>query len=367
MAPSTLSTKRLNRATLARQLLLDRAEISVPEAVARLGGLQAQEPKHPFIGLWSRLAEFREVALQRALLDRSVVRATLMRGTLHLATAADYAALRAPLQPMLTRAMTSALRGRDEGLDPEAVLPVARGLLEERPRTFDELRTLLQEAFPEVNHRALGYSVRMLLPLVMVPSDDRWGFPRVADFTLAEPWIRGPLLADEGPEELVLHYLAAFGPAAAADVQTWSGLQGMKAVIEALRPRLTSFADERGRELFDLPDAPRPEEGAPAPPRFLPEFDSLLLAHADRARVIADEHRAAVITKNLRVRATFLIDGFVRGTWEVKRARRKATLTVTPFAAVSARDRAALGAEGESLLRFTDPDADALEVKVVQP
>jgi hypothetical protein len=165
----------------------------------------------------------------------------------------------------------------------------------------------------------------------------------------------------------VLRYLAAFGPASAADVQTWSGLQGIKRVLEALSPRLASFVDEGGRELYDLPDAPRPGESVPAPPRFLPDFDSLLLAHADRARVIADEHRPAVVTKNLRVRATFLIDGFVAGTWEIKRARRAATLTITPFAALTKRKRDALTAEGASLLRFTDPGAGAHEVIVADP
>jgi Winged helix DNA-binding domain len=367
MSPATLTTRQLNRATLARQLLLDRAEIPVPEAVERLAGLQAQEPKHPFVGLWTRLAEFREADLAQALHDHTVVRATMMRGTLHLATAADYAAFRAPLQPMLTRGMASALRDRSAGLEPDAVLPVARDLLEERPRTFDELRTLLQEAFPDVNHRALGYAVRMLLPLVMVPTDDRWAFPRVAEFTLAEAWLGRPLGDADTPEELVVSYLAAFGPASAADVQMWSGLQGIKSVLEALRPRLVSFADEAGRELFDLPDAPRPKASVAAPPRFLPEFDSLLLAHSDRTRVISDEHRPVVVTKNLRVRATFLIDGFASGTWEIKRSRRAATLAITPFAALTTGKREALTAEGASLLRFTDPDAGAREVIVADP
>ncbi|HWF49816.1 MAG TPA: winged helix DNA-binding domain-containing protein [Solirubrobacteraceae bacterium] len=367
MEVPTLTTRALNRATLARQLLLARAEIAIPDAVAQLGGLQAQEPKPPFIGLWSRVAGFRSADLEDALRDRAVVRATMMRGTLHLVTASDYGAFRAPLQPVLTRGMTSALRDRSEGLEPEAVLPVARELLEERPRTFDELRALLQEAFPEVNDRALGFAVRMLLPLVMVPSGDRWAFPRVAEFTLAERWLGRPVSEDEGPEELVLRYLSAFGPASAADMQTWSGLQRIKGVLERLRPRLASFADERGRELFDLPEAPRPSEGVSAPPRFLPEFDSLLLAHADRARVISDEHRPAVITKNLRVRATFLLDGFVRGTWESKRTRRAPTLTISPFEPLSKREFAALKTEGAALLGFTDGDVSELEVTLADP
>lgn len=365
--PATLTTRELNRATLARQLLLERAEMSVVDAVQRLCGLQAQEPKPPFIGLWTRVAGFRETDLQQALNDRTVVRATLMRGTLHLATATDYATFRAPLQPVLSRGMTGALRDRAEGLEPEAVLPVARSLLEDRPRTFDELRTLLQEAFPHVNHRALGFAVRMLLPLVMVPTADRWAFPRVADFTLADRWLGCTLATREAPDELVLRYLAAFGPAGAADVQAWSGLQGINSVLERLRPGLVTFTDERGRELFDLPDAPRPDEAILAPPRFLPSFDSLLLAHADRARVISDEHRPAVITKNLRVRATFLIDGFVRGTWEIKRSRRSATLTISPFGSLPKREGAALRTAGRSLLEFSDGDASAFDVVLAEP
>jgi hypothetical protein len=362
--PATLTDCQLGRATLARQLLLERADISVLEAVGRLGGLQAQEPKPPFLGLWSRLAGFDEADLRQALDDRTVVRATMMRGTLHLCRAADYVACRASLQPMLTRAMTSALRDRSEGLEPDAVLPVARELLTEQPRTFDELRTLLQAAFPDVNHRALGYAVRMLLPLVMVPTEDRWGFPRVADFTLAEGWVGCSLSSVPEPDELVLRYLAAFGPATAADAQTWSGLQGIKAVLERLRPRLVTFADEAGRELFDLPDAPRPDADVATPVRFLPEFDSLMLAHADRTRVIADEHRPAVITKNLRVKATFLVDGRVAGTWEVKRTRREATLTLMPFQGLSKRDGEALRAEGEAMLRFAEEDGGAVTVRV---
>jgi hypothetical protein len=260
--------------------------------------------------------------------------------------------------------MTSALRDRSQGLDPDAVLPMARELLAEQPRTFDELRTLLQAVFPDVNHRALGYAVRMLLPLVMVPTEDRWGFPRVAKFTLAEGWLGCPLSSDPEPDELVVRYLGAFGPATAADVQTWSGLQGMKAVLERLRARLVTFNDEAGRELFDLPDAPRPEADVAALVRFLPEFDSLMLAYADRTRLIADEHRHAVITKNLRVKATFLVDGLVAGTWEVKRTRREGTLTLTPFRGLSKRDGDALRAEGEAMLRFAEPDASSVAVKV---
>ena len=282
LASQTLSTRQLNRATLARQLLLAREPIGPVEAIGRLCGLQAQEAAPPFIGLWTRLDGFEREHLLAALRDREVVRATLMRATLHLLGATDYAAFRCALMPVMERAVR-VLGERAKGLEPEAVLPAARELLLERPRGFNELRRLLQERFPAVNDRALGYTVRTHVPLVMVPTDAPWGFPSVADFALADEWLGRPLPEDGTPEQLVLRYLAAFGPASAADAQTWSGLQGLAPVLEALRPQLLVFKSEGSRrELFDLPGAPRPDGDVPAPARFLPEFDNLVLAHADR-------------------------------------------------------------------------------------
>jgi hypothetical protein len=352
-----LTATQLNRATLARQLLLEREQVGVVEAVQRLAGMQAQEPKHPYLGLWTRVAGFEVEQLRAALLEREVVRATLMRSTLHLMTAADYAALRMSLQPPMSVAKR-ALGARSAGLDPDAVLPAARRLLAGRPLPFDEIRARLQEQFPDVNDRALGYAVRTLLPLVMVPSaEGRWGFPRVADFALAEEWLGAEVAADGAPEALVTRYLAAFGPASAADVQCWSGASGMKAVLQGMRDDLEVFAGGRGRELFDLPGAPRPDPDTPVPPRFLPEFDNLVLAHDDRSRLIADEHRPLVTTKNLRVRATFLVDGIVAGTWTIEARRKVATLRLAPFARLSKRTAKALAEEGEQLVRFAEPDA----------
>jgi hypothetical protein len=366
VAPDTLSTRQLNRATLARQLLLAREPIGPAEALGRLSGLQAQEAAPPFIGLWTRLESFEREHLTAALGDREVVRATLMRSTLHLIGAADYAAFRAPLMPVMERAVR-VLGERAKGLDPERVLPAARALLLERPRGFSELRRLLQEQFPEMNDRALGYLVRTHVPLVMVPTDAPWGFPSVADFTLADAWLGHSLPQDGSPEQLVLRYLAAFGPAGAADAQTWSGLQGLAPVLESLRPQLVVFKSEGSRrELFDLPGAPRPDADVPAPARFLPEFDNLVLAHADRTRLVADEHRRALVTKNLRVRASFLCDGMVAGTWEVQRKRAAATLVMTPFRALPARAAKALTAEAKALLRFAAPDATSFAVQVAR-
>jgi hypothetical protein len=343
-------------------LLLERAAIPVVEAVERLGGMQAQEPKPPFTGLWSRLGGFARDDLRQALHDRRLVRATFLRGTLHLVSADDYRAFRATLQPVLSRAL-GVLGERGAGLEPEQVLPVARDLLAERPRTFGELRPALAEVFPHANDRALGLATRMLLPLVMVPSDDRWGFPANADFALAEPWLNVSLAPAADPEALLLRYLASFGPARAIDMQTWSGLQGMADVLNRLRPQLCVFRDELGRELFDLPDASRPEPDTAAAPRFLPEFDNLRLSHADRGRIIAEEHRRLVyLSKNLRVQATFLLDGFVAGTWRTERKKGTAILRLAPFAAIANADAAALVAEGETLLRFLEPDAATFEV-----
>jgi hypothetical protein len=350
-------------------MLLAREPVSPVAAVQRLAGLQAQEPRPPFVGLWTRVEGFTRELLHAALHERTIVRATMMRGTLHIMEAGDYAALRGPLQPMLTDGMWAALRTRAEGLELDVVLPAARALLERRPRTFNELRALLQEQFPEVNDRALGYSVRMHLPLVIVPSGDQWGFPRDSQFTLADGWLEQEvtLSPDASSHALVRRYLAAFGPASAADFQTWSGLKGMKPVFDSLRDQLTVLDDERGRELFDLPDAPRPDEDVPAPPRLLPEFDNLVLAHADRTRLLADEHRPAVVTKNLRVKATFLWDGFVRGTWDVERRRKTAVLRLAPFEPLPKRAVSELVAEAEWLLRLIDDEASAFDVEVVQP
>jgi hypothetical protein len=247
--------------------------------------------------------------------------------------------------------MTAALKGRDDGLDLTTLLPAATKLLKAQPRTFNELRTLLSEQFPDVNERALGYAVRTQLPLTMVASDDAWAFPRDTPFALPGVRLRKPDL-----EQLVLDYLAAFGPATAADAQRWSGLQGLKPVFEALRDRLVTFKDGR-RELFDLPDAPRPGEDADAPPRFLADFDSVMLAHDDRTRLIADAHKPKIASKNLRIPAMVLYDGFAAGTWRIERRRGIATLAVTPFAKLPRGAAKQLEPEALALAAFAEPAA----------
>jgi hypothetical protein len=362
MSETTLTRGELNRALLARHMLLAREKATPLNAVERLVGLQAQQARPPFVGLWTRLASFERDDLVRLLKARKIVRSTLMRATLHLMTAKDYVALRGAVQPCLSAGMRAVLGDRASGFEVESLLPVARGLFEERPRTFNELRAELVKRFPTANDRALGYAVRTHLPLVTVPDGGDWGYRPDSDFAVAETWLGEPVGTDEKPHALVLRYLAAFGPATAADVQTWSGLGGLKGVLDELRPKLAVFRDERKREMFDLPKAPRPDAETPAPVRFVPEFDNLILAHADRSRVIADEWRPRVVTKNLQVAATFLVDGFVAGTWKVAVVRKVATLTVSPFAPLSAKVKEELAAEGERLVRFVEPGADRVAV-----
>jgi hypothetical protein len=351
-ADRVLTLRELNRATLARQMLLERQTITVLDAVGRLAGLQAQLPSPPYVGLWTRLEDFRREDLTRLVEERHIVRATLMRATLHLMTAEDYLLLRPALQPALTRSMRSIAGKRLDGLDVDRLVGAARAYFEEEPRSFAELRTLLSELEPERDQSVLAYAARTRLPLVQVPSGGVWGYSGKAPFTTAGEWFgRSPSGSDD-PRDLVLRYLAAFGPATVRDVQTWSGRMQLGQHVEEMRAELRTLRDERGNELFDLPDAPLPSGDTPAPPRFVPDYDNLVLSHADRGRVISDEHRKKVFLSAARVRATFLIDGFVHGTWKVEKDRKKATLEIEPFEPVSAEDRTALSEEGGRLVRF---------------
>jgi hypothetical protein len=248
------------------------------------------------------------------------------------------------------------------------LVAAGRALLEERPRTGKELGMLLQERWPDRDPVSLARAIRHLVPLVQVPPRGIWGKSGQAAHTTAEGWIGRPLDPDPSLDELVVRYLGAFGPATVKDVQTWSGLTRLREVTERLRPRLVTFRDERGKELFDLPDAPRPDPDTPAPSRFLPRFDNLILSHADRTRIVDDDYRKVIASKNGMVPATVLIGGFVRGTWKTGRTRGKATLVIEPFEPLAKKDREALAEEGERLIRFVaEPEgAEAFEVRFAE-
>jgi hypothetical protein len=349
-----LSLPALNRATLERQMLLRRQRLSAEDAIEHLVGMQAQAPTPPYVGLWTRLEGFHPDELARLILDRRAVRVALMRNTVHLVSARDCLAFRPLVQPVIDRGLYGNRTHRVgiEGVDIEALSAAGRALLEERPRTAKELGILLRERWPERDPASLARAIRHLLPLVQVPPRGVWGKSGPAAHTTAEAWLGRSLDSDPSLEEMVVRYLGAFGPATVKDVQTWSGLTRLGGMVDRLRPRLLSFRDEHGGELFDLHDAPRPDPDVPAPPRFLPEFDNLILSHADRIRVIANEYRKAIASKNGMVPATFLVDGFVRGTWKSERSRGKATLLIEPFEPLAKNDRDALVEEGERLVRF---------------
>jgi Winged helix DNA-binding domain len=360
-----LSIAELGRATLARQLLLERHQLGAVEAVGALGGLQAQEPGPPFIGLWSRLEGFEAAELERAIEERSVVRATAMRGTVHLLPASDYTRLQSAIADALEGDMARYLAKRLEGVDVRALVGDGRGLFaKEDSMSAAALRDELAKLHPEADVRAIAAVVRTSLPLVRVPDGGRWGFTPKAPFTDAERWIGKPLRKRPDRAELVRRYLAAFGPASVRDAEAWLGGGELAPVFQQLGSDLARFEDEGGRELYDLKDAPRPPADTPAPVRLLPEFDSLVLAHADRTRVISDAHRKSLTTKNLRVRATVLVDGRVAAYWKLEKSRGTATVLVEPLGRLSAADRQAVLAEAEALAAFVEPDAEGHAARV---
>ncbi len=366
MADRVLTLRELNRATLSRQLLLERASLTIPAAIERLIGLQAQSSAAPYIGLWTRLRDFRRDDLASLIEDRTVVKATLMRATLHLSTAEDYLLLRATLQAVLTQASEAISKGRGAGFDVDKVIEAARSYIAEKPRTFAEISSMLTEFMPDTDVGAMRYAVRTHLPLVQVPVSGGWSYPGNPQFALAERWLGKPVPTEENMRALVLRYLAAFGPASATDMQTWSGLAKLKDVLEKLRPELQTYRDEQGRELFDQPGMALPDGETPAPERFLPEFDNLLLSHSKRTRIVADEHRSKVFLPGLRVRSTFLVDGFVRGGWKIEKSKGIATMVIEPFDSLTKQNRAALGEEAERLVRFVEGDAKGYEVRFVE-
>jgi hypothetical protein len=362
----TLSRRALARATLARQMLLARERLPALKAIERLVALQAQWPRPPFVGLWTRLQGFERSQLTSLLQKRQVVRATFVRATLHLVSAKDFLALRPSLQPMLDGGLMGVLRDRAKGLDPGRLAAQARRFLARGPRTFEEVREHLANDAPGADVRAMGYAVRLSLPLVQVPTDtdSPWAFSNNPPFAVAEDWLGRPFPRDAGPlATLLLRYLAAYGPASLADMQAWSGFKGLREAVEALRPRLRVFRDEGKREVFDLPDAPRPSEDVTAPVRLVPEYDNLITARTDD-RFVAKADRPRVYLSALRIAATVLVDGHVAGTWGIERKKSAAVLTIVPFAPLAARAKQDALAEADVLLRFVEPDAATRDVRV---
>jgi hypothetical protein len=354
MSTTTLSQRAINRATLDRQLLLRRADLPVLDAIELLVGLQAQTPHSWYHALWCRLESFDPEELAGYLVDRQVLRMALMRSTIHLVTARDCLWLRPLLAIVIERNMKGAFGKHLVGIDADRLIAAGRKHLDDRPMIFSELGRLLAVDWPDRDPAALAQAIRAWVPLVQVPPRGVWGRSGKPAHTTIETWLGRGVDKDPSVDRLLLRYLAAFGPATVMDAQQWSGLTKLSEVAERLRPTLVTFRDENGRELFDLPDAPRPDPDTPASPRFLYDFDNLLLSHADRSRVATVEAAAQEWATNIQP-SMLLVDGFVSGEWKLARTKENATLTVRMFGRVSKKDKPAISAEGARLLEFAAP------------
>ena len=348
-----LSQRALNRATLDRQLLLRRHPLPARQAVRHLAGLQAQAPLAPHVGLWTRLSRFTLDDLSALLTERKVVRAPIMRATVHAVDAADFLAFR----PLFSSLMAAGLRANYArgltGVDLDALTEQASELMAERPLTRAQLAKALSARWPDADPMSLAYAVTYMVPVVQVPPRGLWGKSAQATWTTASSWLSDP---GEPPpasavEELVLRYLAAFGPASVADAQTWSGLTRLREITERLD--LRTYRGPDGAELLDLPAITLPEEDTPAPPRFLPEYDNLLLSHADRRRVNPDNRQVPLWPGNGATQGTLLVDGIWDATWQIT----SEALTITPFRRLTAAEESALTEEAASLLAFARPGA----------
>jgi hypothetical protein len=349
-----LSQRRLNRATLARQYLLERVQARAIDAIEHLGGMQSQAALAPYVGLWTRLKDFAPGELSALTEQFEVIRLHMMRNTVHLVSARDCLGWRGLYSALHTAAFRAHFGDATRGLDVDKLTQQANRLLEEKPRTRADLGALLAEHHPVADPATLAYAATHHLALCQVPPRGVWGQNGPAAWTLVEPLLGAPLRSVP-VDTLVQRYLGAFGPATVADVQVWSGLTRLREVVERLP--LRTFRGEDGQVLYDLPDAPLPQEDVPAPPRFLPAYDNLLLSHKDRTRVIRDHRPVPLPPGNGATVGTFLVDGMWQGTWQI----RDGALLLKPFAKLSRADQDALLTEAAGLCAFVSPQA-ALDI-----
>ena len=360
MGAEQLSRRALNRALLERQGLLRRVCEPATKTIERLVGLQAQEPPDPYVALWARLEDFDPAELSDLISHRAVVRASMMRATIHIATAGDYLRIQGLTGDVLIRTYMSQFRRHLAGIDLVEIGTATRELLRGESRTRAELAKELAKRWPAVDRQVLGWAATSVPAVVQVPPRGLWGQSGPPRFALAEEWLGeapGPAL---GKRELALRYLAAFGPASSADMRTWSGITGLREVLAELRPDLRTFRDEDGRELLDVTDGPLPDPETPAPVRFLPEYDNVSLSHAKRGRIVGDGTWSGPFPTTVSPRGGILVDGFYRAFWGISADAGAATLTISGLDSVrgdppEARDE--VGAEGERLLRFAAPGA----------
>jgi len=353
-----ITDRALNRATLARQGLLARETVSAFDMVERLIGLQGQVHNAPYIGLWSRLENFRTADLETLLLERKVVRATLMRVTLHVATADDFLAIRPLVDAAAWRGFKTNHLKPLKGADVDEVRATSRRLLDTEDLTPAALGERLRTRWPEVGAIELSMPARFLEPVVHVPPAGLFGATKAPALAMASRWLgRGPA-EPIAVDALALRYLKAFGPASGSDFNTWSGLTGGAAVMERLRPQLVSFTGADGRELFDLPDAPRPDEEMPAPARLLPDYDNVMLGYADRTRVLSAAAQQGLWRAN-GFRPAFTVDGFIRGSWKLGIGKETAKIDFTCFEPLRRKDKGDLTREAKALIKVLAPGRKA--------
>ena len=353
MAERVLTQSELNRALLARQLLLERTPVSVSKAVERLGGLQAQHSSSPYLSLLARLDGFERAQLTSALEKRQVVKALLQRGTLHIVTPRDFWAFTAARRALAADYWPPAY---ERLLPKRKIAEIATAIVAElrsAPLTFEEVRALLRPyATERVSTTFLWRRVQGQAPVVHVPPSGTWGYHGDGVFVAADAVLRGGLRdPDDARNHLVRSYLRAFGPASAHDVAQWAGLQRTGPITDTLAGMsLRTFRDERGKVLYDLPRAPLPDPDTPVQPRLVPRYDNLVLSHADRTRILGDVPVARIVTKNALVHATMLVDGFVAGTWQLEKGR----VRLEPFSRLARATTTVLRTEVERIEAFAN-------------
>ena len=332
------------------------------DAVELLVGLQAQNPWSPYHALHARLRDFDPFELSAAVERREAVRMVLMRGTIHLVSARDAATLRPVVQPVLDRELftTRTWGAGVAGVDLAPVLALARELVEAAPRSMTELRAAIAERWPTLDAGSLAYAARNQLPTLQVTPRGLWGRSGGVRLTTIRAWTGLDISDETDPDETLLRYLRAFGPASVGDAAAWSRLTGLREPFERLRPRLRAFTDERGRELFDVEDAPILTGDEPAPVRFLPDYDNALLSHQDRSRIVP-ELDWPELGDNVTA-PVFLVDGFVAGIWKPVGKGADTAISLRPMVAIGAVDRQAVVAEASALLAMIEPRADPARI-----
>lgn len=347
MTERILTTRELNRALLARQLLLGRPRIPLVHALERVAGLQAQYAPSAYVGLWSRVEGFRREDLTRALEQRRAVQGTLMRATIHIVSARDYALFAAAVREDRREWWSRIQRKPLEGIDMKAVAGVVRAHLADGPVRASDLQKLLEA---QGYARIVAVSAGMWVDLVRVPPSGTWDRPRADLYALADDWLGSSLATrTKGLKHLLQRYLRGFGPASMDDLVSWSGLPPTTLRPVVNRLRLRRFRDERGGELLDLQRAPLPDPDTPAPVRFLPTWDATLLVHARRTQILPELYRPRVYTtRTPHSVSTFLVDGQVAGTWRYEKDR----VRLKPFHALTPTVRHALEDEAARLAAF---------------